>query len=552
LLPGLQMRAAARGRLVTATLHQQDPDGETSRLTVTERRLLNAAPLILFLVVLALAGGIAALVQEALAGRAATRFESLTSEIVGRVSDRVSANLALLDGVAALLSTVPAGADPSSFRAYVDRLGLADRHAGVGGIGYLAIRRSGDRAGPALPAGEPMFVPVPGHGAAELRSDLFAEPALRTAMDRARDTGGPIASGPVRLAGADGVSGFIVFRPAYVAGEAPRLEDDRRDLIKGLVFAPFRFDAFFAAILDPSLLQFAGVQVFDGPPEDGVVLHDTGAAAGSYRHVVLKPVQVAGRTWVLRMSSQPPFDAAGSVRIVLPVLGLGLLAAGASALLLRRLLARRLAESNEQRSERRTHAENDLLLQEMKHRTKNVLARVQAVARQTARHTRTTPEFLAAFEARLSAMAATHDLLTRNDWAGADMGELLVAEIQATLGPLGRAVQVDGPPVALDARRVLALGIALHELASNAVRHGRVAESGGDLAVRWRVEGTGRNAAVIIDWTERGDTLREDSVEKGLGTKLIETSIVRELGGKIERRSEPGGFECRIEFPLLG
>jgi two-component sensor histidine kinase len=190
------------------------------------------------------------------------------------------------------------------------------------------------------------------------------------------------------------------------------------------------------------------------------------------------------------------------------------------------------------------------MLQEMKHRIKNLITRVLAIARQTASHSADVKEFSDSFAARLQAMAASQDMLTRSRWQKADLRELLRIELGQVFGKDLPEGLLSGPQVLLDETATQALGLTFHELATNALKYGEAGNSVDALKVEWRVERAGRNKSLVLNWRESGQADLKEPATTGFGTKLINMNITRELYGSIDRRFLPSGLQVEIKVPL--
>jgi len=231
------------------------------------------------------------------------------------------------------------------------------------------------------------------------------------------------------------------------------------------------------------------------------------------------------------------------------MLGLaGLLLAGAVALIARYQARALQAVAKMHETAEKSLLEKDLMLQEMKHRIKNSIARVLAMARQTAGSARDLEEFTSSFGARLQAMAASQDILTRSRWQTADLAELLRLELGQVFGKELPDAMIDGPRVLLSEATTQALGLTFHELATNALKYGEAGNSPEALKVTWQVEETGRR--LRLRWTETGGRQVRPPDKPGFGTRLIDMNIVRELGGAIDRNYRPDGLEIDIAVPL--
>ncbi|MDP2259999.1 MAG: HWE histidine kinase domain-containing protein [Caulobacter sp.] len=182
----------------------------------------------------------------------------------------------------------------------------------------------------------------------------------------------------------------------------------------------------------------------------------------------------------------------------------------------------------------------EVLLAELDHRVKNVLAAVQSLAAQSARKTTSTEGFLAAFAGRLKAMASAHELLTATRWRGASLAHIAAAELGG-LAP-GQA-RWEGPEITLKPRAANAASLALHELATNAVKYGALSTDSGRIEVQWRHTADG---GFVIDWTEAGGPPVKPPERRGFGSTLLEQVTGRELGGAVEIDYRADGLSARI------
>ena len=192
-------------------------------------------------------------------------------------------------------------------------------------------------------------------------------------------------------------------------------------------------------------------------------------------------------------------------------------------------------------SERKAADEaREALVAELDHRVKNVLATVQSLAAQSARKTTSIDAFLKTFTGRLQAMAAAHTLLTRTRWRGAEIGDVVGAELGALAH--GRA-RWSGPALVLRPHATNALALALHELASNAVKFGALSTEAGRVEVRWFAQVSGGFELV---WAERRGPLVEPPERQGFGMMLLERVTGRELGGTAEVEFRPEGLHATL------
>lgn len=183
-----------------------------------------------------------------------------------------------------------------------------------------------------------------------------------------------------------------------------------------------------------------------------------------------------------------------------------------------------------------------LLMAELNHRVKNNLATVQSIAVQTARRSGDMAQFLDKFEGRLGALARTHDVLTQNAWTQAGLAALL----QRELASFGERVRVAGPPVELPAPQALALGLIIHELATNAAKYGAFRVEG-TVSVTWTEPEPG---VVSLLWEERGAGPTEPAKTEGFGMQLIRRLTTGDLRGSHRIDHLADGLRIEIVFPI--
>lgn len=187
-------------------------------------------------------------------------------------------------------------------------------------------------------------------------------------------------------------------------------------------------------------------------------------------------------------------------------------------------------------------AHQRLLINELNHRVKNTLAIVQAIAWQSLRGS-APPEVRDAFEGRLAALSAAHDVLTQQSWESAAIDRIIV---EATAPHQDGRISAEGPAVELAPKTAVALGLAMHELATNAVKHGALSASAGRVEIRWRVEAD----RLSLIWTERGGPPARAPARRGFGFRMLEKGLADELRGEVRLDFRPEGLVCRLEAAL--
>ena len=203
-------------------------------------------------------------------------------------------------------------------------------------------------------------------------------------------------------------------------------------------------------------------------------------------------------------------------------------------------------------TERKTAEQHKkLLLDELNHRVKNTLATVQALAAHTVRNSKSAEDFRRRFEPRLLALSAAHDRLTRNDWRGANLREIVEDELQAHKGTESQ-VSSEGPDIVLPPRVSLSLSMALHELATNALKYGALSVPNGRVDVNWKVDRTPNSpypCRLHIGWEESGGPQSEKPQSEGFGSRLLRVTAA-ELKGDVTTDWRPNGLSWQLDFPL--
>lgn len=179
---------------------------------------------------------------------------------------------------------------------------------------------------------------------------------------------------------------------------------------------------------------------------------------------------------------------------------------------------------------------------ELAHRLKNTLAMVQAIARQSFKTREGAPEIWDAFERRLQSLAAAHEVLTETRWEAAPMAHI-VARMIAPHDPGGGRLRAQGPEVELPPRVAVALGLALHELATNALKYGALSNEVGRVGVSWSVEG--RRLRLV--WRESGGPVVTPPERRGMGRRLLEQGLAGDLGGPVSLAFPAEGVVCVID-----
>jgi CHASE1-domain containing sensor protein/two-component sensor histidine kinase len=525
-------------------------------------------PIVAFVAValasLAMAGFAYLAAEEA----ARIKFEATADDALNRIQSRVDLHLSLLRETDAFFTARAGQVTGGEFRTYFEALQVDKNFEGLQALGLLGVAKPGEEAlleraiSERLNVEKPIFPPT---SEGEWRMpvvlrepldrarmtgigyDMFSDPQARQAILAAIETGESRATGRVLLGpqiGAQTSPGFLLFSTL----ERPGAPDSQP---VGMLFAAFRTQELVGSALDKFPTLPVRAEVFDGTGEGANLLFASRAEpAANPGFATARQLLVAGRPWTVEFRPTADFTRPSSP--VIPVLlGLfGMLLAVAIALLQRYQSRAYDAMAKLQENAENSLLEKDLMLQEMKHRIKNSITRVLAIARQTAASAKDVGEFSESFSARLQAMAASQDMLTRSRWQKADLGELLRIELSQVFGKDLPDGVLGGPRVMLSETVTQALGLTFHELATNALKYGEAGNSPDALKVEWRLLQEGDRLS--LSWRETGGVAVMPPEKPGFGTKLIDMNITRELKGTIRRDYRADGLNIEIEIPLGG
>jgi two-component sensor histidine kinase len=173
---------------------------------------------------------------------------------------------------------------------------------------------------------------------------------------------------------------------------------------------------------------------------------------------------------------------------------------------------------------------------------------VQSLAAQSLKAGTSLEEARQTFDRRIKALGRAHQLLSRQKWEGADLGEVARAVVEVGGDPARFAVA--GPLVRLTPQMALALSMALFELTTNAVKYGALSNATGTVEIVWQVTDEAEAPRLQIVWRERGGPPVTSPTRRGFGTRMIEDNLAHALGGEVHLAFEPGGLSCTINAAL--
>ena len=189
-----------------------------------------------------------------------------------------------------------------------------------------------------------------------------------------------------------------------------------------------------------------------------------------------------------------------------------------------------------------------LLVAELNHRVKNMLAVVSGIASQTMRSNDSMADFNRSFMARLTALSQAHGLLASQNWGPTELHRLIEAVARPYEASQAR-INVQGDPIKLGSKSALALSLVLHELFTNSAKYGAISDPSGTLSISWstRINGSMR---LQFEWDESGLTNASRPIKTGFGSRLIEATITHQLHGTIYFDPRPEGYRYEMEWPL--
>jgi PAS domain S-box-containing protein len=205
-----------------------------------------------------------------------------------------------------------------------------------------------------------------------------------------------------------------------------------------------------------------------------------------------------------------------------------------------------LATSRDVTGEMRAEAHRQLLVNELNHRVKNTLATIQSIASQSLRNAGVDLAVRGALEGRLMAIAATHNVLTDENWSAASLRQIVDGSVTPYRSNPGQ-VTISGDDLMVSPKPAVVLALAFHELAINALKYGALSSAGGHVDIVWSLAEDDR---LDIAWTERGGPPVRPPERRGFGSRIIELALPNELGGAVDLDYRPEGLRCLIRAPL--
>ncbi|HUD28717.1 MAG TPA: CHASE domain-containing protein [Novosphingobium sp.] len=490
----------------------------------------------------------------------AVELDRNLTEISSALQRRVTENIALLRAGSALFATQDE-VSAEQFAEFAQDLqgdGTLYGSLGMGWAPLIPVDRLAEFEVERRAAGAPDFVVTPRPAVDQeysvpvvylqpqslpnrraLAFDMFSEPVRRNAMERAMARRGPAATGMVHLVqdgDAPKAAGFMIYMPVF--GDRGRGRE-----VKGFVYSPFRAQTFLASASELYRNDSIDVAIYDDHVAPEMLLAEQ-RADDVTGPTIERRIDVAGQAWVVQVSDRKAGILSALSRITLFFGAL----ASLMVMAIGRLITKRAAEDRHVLEWLTSQASiRNSLTRELNHRVKNTLANVLSIAALTRRRSTGIDDFTDSLTARIRALSATHDLLSQSDWGNAALGDIVRSELAPYMEGHESHVAMSGPTIKLAPNDAMSLGLAIHELATNAAKYGALSTIEGRIHVRWALLSP---ELAEIHWREEGGPPVAEPTKRGFGRDLIEKIVAHELKSEVDLKFNPGGVECRLKVPV--
>ncbi len=520
----------------------------------------RAVPLAIFLLVAAVTVVSVFSIERGERVRESAELNRQAQSMVGAIERRAYSNSSFLRAGAALFGAKEE-VTAELFRQFVSELRLDADYRGAEGIGWapaISASKVSDFEGQ-VSAGKigltrlkpsleeqprTQLVPILYLQPDTLRNrralgyDMYSEPTRREAMDQATRTMRPTASGRVTLVqeGGDEEAGFLIYMPVF-DGTGPGRS------LKGFVYSPFNASQFLNSASELVQGTQASVRFYDVSGSERLLMAET-PGWNEEGEMVEREVDLANRRMMMVINSGRDTTLSPLSMITL-LFGL---AVASLLLVVARLLTQQAQEDS--RSLEWFAQQNSIrnsLTRELNHRVKNTLANVLSIVSLTRRRADSLDEFAEGIDNRIRALSATHDLLTQSEWGTTPVRSVVSVELAPYTDDEDHELVIEGPNVELAPNDALSLGLALHELATNAAKYGALSTSGGKVEIRWELV---NDTLARVQWVESQGPQVTLPRKRGFGTDLIEKIVAHELRHPVELDFAPDGVRCTLLVPV--
>ena len=380
--------------------------------------------------------------------------------------------------------------------------------------------------------------------------DIYSEPNRRAAVNLAIDTGRAAMTAKIILVQENPETnvatqnGVLLIQPVFDLTMPTATADERRTAVQGFIVAAFRMGDLMNYVLqagDKDEDGLISVRLYDAstPTPEALLFENSTAIPAAFGST--RTFDLYGRSWTLKTSAPATFNRMGSTQSPFIVAIAGILLS---------LMMTAFAWQQVQRARDselaaiKTH-ENNLhvksLMHEVNHRSKNLLSVVRAIARLTSKSD--TKDFLTHFSQRIEALSASQDLLVRSAWKGTQMRDLVSSQLAHFDDVVGARVFAHGPDVQLQAAAAQTIGMALHELATNAGKYGALSNQDGRVTISWQICNADDGAQLRISWIESGGPTVSPDITPGFGSVVTGRMAEHGLQGTAQTVYAPTGLE---------
>ncbi|MFA7601735.1 MAG: CHASE domain-containing protein [Novosphingobium sp.] len=499
-------------------------------------------------------------IERAEQERRRSQLDGNITELISGMQRRAAENIAILRACAALFSTNDR-ISPKAFADIAEGLYTDNDYHGALGVAWArwtpvddlprferAMREVVDpeyRVHPAIEPGRKAAMPIvyvePKQAVHHfpIGFDMYSEPTRREAMELAASLGQPVASGKVGLIldpARPNDDGFLIYMPVFQGEGAERS-------IRGFVYSPFRAQDFLAAAFELVRDRSIEIAVYDGVrrPDRLLAAH---RLPGEHGLSMERRIVVANRPWVISATFRRPAMLSPLSRATL-IFGTVL---GVLAMFTARLITKRAAEDRLVLEwQRDQSAIRTSLTRELNHRVKNTLANVLSIVALTRRRSLDLDDFTESLTGRIRALSATHDLLSQSDWTDAPIAEIVRSELAPYMAASENHVEMTGPAIRLAPNDAMSLGLAIHELATNAAKYGALSTTEGRVFIEWHLV---TPEVAELNWRETGGPPVQAPGKRGFGRDLLEKIVAHELQSKVDLRFDATGVECTLRVPV--
>ena len=403
------------------------------------------------------------------------------------------------------------------------------------GIGW-ALNAPGTRPGAASSMKITFLAPNTARNRRAIGFDMYSEANRRAAIQSALRTRSPTATAPIVLAQevpGSSAPGFLLYSPVF----------DARGQLKGMLYAAYRGSNFLAAAQTRLTTKLAFFAIDDISGDTVTAIGAMGTRSSSLRYAT-RMTDFGGRQWRVTVGIA---KAAVLAQSTMWILIIGLVMAGLALLLARQFVMAALDERKffEWKSAQ-LQVRNTLML-ELNHRVKNTLANVLSIITLTRRKAADVDSFAESLSGRIRALSATHDILTAQQWNTATLESVVRAELAPYLAADDVSAEISGPEIVLAPNTALSLGLAIHELATNAAKYGALSSEEGRVSVVWSLEDP---QTARLEWRERGGPGVTEPDRAGFGINLLRKTVSHELGRDVELVFSPEGLRATLFVPV--